>query len=111
MGITEDAYNTINKYFSVLSHTGYKSYSEVNKIIILLFIEELLSGPLSRFITEKDYNIIDNILYCLYDSCIILFPNNKRSPDSIVDRVTDKHRITETNILRHTEEAKLRAKS
>lgn len=74
MELTNEAYNSINNYFSVLSHTGYKPYNEVEKLLVFLFIEEMLCGPLTQYITEEDYNIISNNIYCLYGSCMIPFP-------------------------------------
>lgn len=75
MGLTNEAFNAVDRYFKVLSHTGYKSQNEVNKLMVFLFIEEILNGPMSEFITPEDKSIIDNSLNCLYGSCMIPFPN------------------------------------
>ena len=39
--ISEEA---ITRYFTTLSQFGYKKYSDVDKIIVLLFMEEMLAG-------------------------------------------------------------------
>lgn len=111
MELTNEVYNTVNSYFSVLSHIGYKSYEEVNKLLVFIFIEELLCGQLSQFITEEDYKIINNALYCLYGSCMIPFPNYKKSFTPVINKMFDEYRITETGILRDVDPFGLRVKS
>ena len=111
MELTNEVYSSVNKYFQTLSHIGYKPDEEVNKLLIFIFIEELLYGPLSQFITEEDYKIIGNSIYCLYGSCMIPFPDYKKEPDSVINRMFEEYRITETSELRNTESHKLRVKS
>lgn len=65
----------LTRYFTTLSKFGYKKYSDVDKVLVFLFIEELLTGELSYYITEDDYKHIINFLYCLLGStCLIDFP-------------------------------------
>lgn len=111
MELTNEVYNSVNRYFSVLSHTGYKPDKEVEQLLIFTFLEEVLYGPLSQFITEEDYKVITNSLYCLYGSCMIPFPDYKKSFDSTVNRMLDEYRITETGVLRSSELSELRVKS
>lgn len=111
MELTNEVYSSVNKYFLSLSHLGYKPDREVDKLLVFTFIEELLYGPLSQFITEEDYKSINNSVYCLYGSCMIPFPDYKRNPDSIVNRMLNEYRITETSGLRGTEDYELRIKS
>lgn len=111
MDLTNEAYNSITKYFSTLTYTGYKSDSEVFKLLVFIFVEELLYGPLSQFVTDKDYKIIKDAINCLYGSCMIPFPDYKRSYDPIINRMYNKYRITENAILRNSEDDKLRVKS
>lgn len=111
MELTNEVYNAINRYFSVLSHIGYKPYSEVDKLLIMSFIEELLNGPLSQFITEEDYVSITNGLYCLYGTCMMPFPEYKRSVSTIVSSLPEEYRVTETGSLRTLESNEQRVKS
>lgn len=111
MDLTNEAYNAVNRYFSILKHTGYKVYSEVEKLFVFLFIEELLTGPLSQFVTDEDYKSISNSLYCLYGSCMMPFPDYKKAIDSTVDRNFGKYRISENGILRNTETYNMRVQS
>lgn len=111
MEFTNKVYDAVNRYFSVLSHIGYKSYSEVDKLLIMSFIEELLDGPMSQFVTEKDYIVITNGLYCLYGTCMIPFPEYKRAAASITHNLLEEYRITETGKLRASETQEQRVKS
>lgn len=110
MDLTNDVYNAVDRYFSVLKHTGYKAYNEVEKLIAYIFIEEFLTGPLSVYITEEDYNIISNSLYCLYGTCMIPYPDYMKSADSIVSKLHN-YRYTEDEILRAGNNYEVRVKS
>lgn len=66
------AFEAIKRYFHSLSVFGYKKYSDVDKMLLLLYIEEILSGNMSYYITNADLMVINSALNCLYDStCLI----------------------------------------
>lgn len=111
MELRDEVFGSINNYFSALSHLGYKPYSEVNNLLVFSFIEEMLYGPLSIFITEEDYKHINKALECMYGSCMIPYPSYKKSYDSVVDKMPDEYRVIETKVLRSTDEDNLRIKS
>lgn len=111
MELTNEVYDSVNRYFSVLSHIGYKPDTEVEQLLVFTFLEEMLYGPLAQYITEEDYKTITNSLYCLYGSCMIPFPDYKKEFDSPVNRMLDEYRIAETGILRSSELSELRVKS
>ena len=70
-------YEALKKYFTSLSLLGYVNYEDVNKILVLIFIQELLENNCKVFITEGDKKIIDKVLYCLYGStCLIEYPSH-----------------------------------
>lgn len=72
----EIVYTTLKKYFIALSVLGYVNYEDVNKILVLIFIQELLESNCKVFITEEDKRVIDKVLYCLYGStCLIGYPS------------------------------------
>lgn len=67
-----------SRYFNALSKLGYTSYSEVDKLLVLIFIYDLLESDCNSFITEEEYKTINNALYCLYgSSCLIPYPEYK----------------------------------
>lgn len=109
--VTKISEKAVEKYFSILSELGYKKYSDVNKLLVLLFIEELLSSQDFLFyIDEKDYKTITNALYCLYGKgCIIDFPTYAVF-DSVIHKANTsyKPRITEDSILKGTQDVKIR---
>lgn len=82
--------SSLEKYFSLLSHTGYKSYNDVNKLLVLLFFEEMLCGPMSEFITKEDYKLIHSSIECLYGSCMIPYPTGRNGIDDITFGVPNK---------------------
>lgn len=109
MEITNDALNAVNKYFHTLTVLGYKKDSDVRNLIVYLFIEEFLCGPMSQFITEKDYNTIDKALYCLYGtSCMISYPDYKRVYTEEIRSMPGEYRISEDGIFRMTETDSIR---
>lgn len=100
MEIINEAYSALMQYFNGLSYTGYRSYNEVSQLLALLFIEDLLYGPLSDFITDEDYKAINNAMYCLYGSCLIPYPTYLEGQSAITSKVFGEYRITETEVLR-----------
>ena len=96
--------DTLNKYFDILSKTGYVKSKEVNKVIILTFLSRLLND-FSEYITEEDYNDIIKSVYCLSD-CLIRLPKYNVFKDSIIHYKYNDGlmlRITEDNLNRFME--------
>lgn len=100
----------INSYYDSLSVLGYRPYSDVQKILVLGFLEEVLTEEMRFLITEEDYRAIDKALNCLYGSCLIPFSayqgsnlfGNMLSGNIISPRITEDSnlRFTEDNITR-----------
>ena len=68
-------YDACVRYFTALSHFGYRSYKDVNKLLFYIFVDELVNNP-SIVISEDDYKTIESALYCIYGtSCLIPYPN------------------------------------
>ena len=103
------AYIGISNYFQASSVLGYTGYKEVNKLLILLFIEDLLRSSFSLYINEEDYRTITNVLYCLFGStCLIPYPEFAVNT-TLVQALNDvTPRITENDILRFSEDELLR---
>lgn len=94
-------------YFNVLSSTGYVCYNDVNKLLLLSLIEELTSGPMLAFIDDKDYNSMNNALYCIFGtSCLIPYPSTGES--SAVYGEEESIRISEDDMIRFTQDNKPR---
>lgn len=106
MEITVQVYNALMRYFNTLEHTGYKSISQVNELLVYCFIEELLSGPLSYYITNKDYKVIQDALYKIYGTCLIPYPEYEEI--KLNASKTYNLKITEDNNVRTLETGALR---
>ena len=90
MGFSNEVSNALNRYFYTLSNAGYKSYNDVDKLLILLFIEEILCGPMLEFITEEDYKLICSSMVCLQGSCMIPYPSNNEGVTDRTVRIPNK---------------------
>lgn len=74
--ISKVASDSVNRYFDILTKVGYKNYTDVGNLLILTFLEEILSSNYNEYITEEDYNTIVSAIYTLSgNSCMIDFPN------------------------------------
>lgn len=109
--ILNTTFNSINTYFDSLALFGYRKQSDVNKLLALIFIEEILTEEMRFFITEEDYRLIERALYCLYgSSCLIPYPEYINI-DYLFGRKNFKNivtRLTEDDNLRSTEDDMLR---
>lgn len=104
--ITEISKVAVDRYFNTLALFGYKNYTDVYKLLALLYIEELLTQQAySGFISEEDYRIIMNALYCLTGStCLIPYPEFINNDSLIHDTLRNYiPRITQDSNLRYTE--------
>ena len=104
--VTEISKIAVDRYFNVLALFGYKDYTSVYKLLALLHIEELLTdSSFSGFVSEKDYRIIMNALYCLTGStCLIPYPEFINNDSLIHDTLRNYiPRITQDSNLRYTE--------
>lgn len=72
----EVLYNSLLKYFDTLSSTGYVSYEDVDKLLLLVIIQEFVYNDFRGFITEDDYREIEKFLYKIFGtSCLVPYPN------------------------------------
>lgn len=102
--LTELGFTGLKNYFHSLSVFGYKSYKEVEKLLVLLFIEELLNGNLSSYITDDDYRTLTKVLYNLFGtSCLIPYPEFKCKV-SFNQSLNILPRTSENDILRYSED-------
>ena len=111
--ISKMSNEALSRYFSTLSTLGYKSDQSVFKLLVILFIEELLTGEFSQFVTEDDYRDITKAIYCIIgNSCLVDFPSYT-TWDSLFhfdynQLYHKRYRITEDSVLRKTEDSLFR---
>ena len=111
--ITNISFEALQRYFHTLSVLGYKSYNDVGKMLLLLYIEEILTGEMSFYVTEEDLRTISDALNCLYGStCLIDYPCIPNNNDIIHPiRGNIIPRITEDCILRTSEDDIIKIKA
>lgn len=69
-------YQALINYFNALTKLGYMKYSSVNKLLVLIYIKNLLEGDCVSYLTSVDYQNISYALSKLYGStCLIPYPD------------------------------------
>lgn len=109
--IKEQAFIGLNKYFNTLKYTGYISSKETLKLLLLLFIDELSTKEIGIYLTDKDYKVVNNLLYSLFgSSCLIPYPklNSLHSGVSSTIYSVNPFHITERKDVKSTQEELLR---
>lgn len=104
-GLDNLTFQTLERYFTVLEKVGYIKDGDVNKVILLTFLRDIVEN-FQYYLTEEDYNTINNILACLYgSSCLIPFAQYRKISEPIDNFVTDTPiRISEEVQIRHSQE-------
>lgn len=111
MDIRKEAYDSLDRYFTSLSVTGYRSYTEVYKLLVLSFIEELLySFP--GMVSENDYRLFSKVLENIYGtSCLIPYPDYKKVAERAMEENyrwcfsgNDTQRLTLNGLFRTTDD-------
>ena len=113
--ILNDVFKSVSIYFNTLTQLGYKKQTDVEKLLVYNFIEEMLTGEMRYFITEEDYRKIEQALSCLYgSSCLLPYPQYAND-DYLFGHVESggliSPRITEDSNIRFTEDDRVRFKA
>lgn len=106
--ISNDLRESLGRYFYSLANLGYVPYERVDELLIFAHIEDILTGPMSLFVSERDYNSMVKSMYCMYGKCLTPYPDYKKSYDLINKTSPDKYRATEDKTLRRS--VKIRTK-
>lgn len=98
---------SLDRYFTVLEKTGYVKEEDVDRLQFLIYLQEFLN-EYQYYITEEDYNIIDNIVNCLAGrSCLIPYREYMELSRPLMGYVYNiPIKITEVPLeskIRHTE--------
>ena len=107
------ALGQILKYYDTLEQTGYVKHDISRRFLIYLFLIDFLDWTYD-FITDKDYNVINNALNVLFSTGNCLLPymvfcaNRAQIGKAKVGRAhymgLTHFRITENSILRITQD-------
>lgn len=69
-------YQSLMSYFNVLEKTGYMSFPQVQKLLVLCFYRDFVFQDYRGILTKYDYHLIEQVLACLYGStCLIPYPD------------------------------------
>jgi len=69
-------YNAMCHYFNALSKTGYMSYPQMQKLLLLCFYRDFVFHDYRGILSQEDYALIDRALDCLWGStCLIPYPD------------------------------------
>ena len=80
----ELTYDSINRYFSALSTFGYFKYYDVNKLLLLLCVEDLAYNDFYGYFTEDDYRTIERALSSIFcTTCIIPYPKYTKQMNNL----------------------------
>ncbi len=75
MDITNLSYEALHRYFTRLSQSGYMKYSNVDSLLVLLYIQEIVSN---YDLGIEEQVIVDKALACLQGgSCTIPYTGCK----------------------------------
>lgn len=97
--------DSLNIYFKTLSVLGYMNYNNVNKLIVLIFIQEMLKGLFSNVLSEADLQTIQRVVSNIYGrACLLPFPQIDRQSDLRYRFGSNIFRVSEDDILRVTED-------
>jgi hypothetical protein len=104
-------YNSCLRYFTSLSHYGFKSELDVKKLLFYVFIQELVNTT-SIVISEEDYKHLENALYNLYGTtCLIPYPDYCERPmyAHLGDIAELSARMAKVEEVNDTQDAKIKA--
>lgn len=109
--LDEVVLNSFDRYFTHLQYFGQSKNTDKNSMLITMFINQILKGPMSAFVTNEDYNIMQNVLFCLSgNSCTVDYQTFKmqtsmfdnKNTNFFIKQLEDSSasKLTEDNVIR-----------
>ena len=69
-------YNALCSYYNALENTGYQSFKQSEKLLVLCFLRDFVYNDYRGLLNKDDYHLIEKALDCLYGStCLIPYPD------------------------------------
>lgn len=69
-------YNGVGSYYNALEKTGYMSYANMQKLLLLIFYRDFVFHDYRGLLSKGDYHLIERALDCLWGStCLIPYPD------------------------------------
>ena len=101
----EMIYNSLTSYYHALEKTGYLSWGNVQKLLILIFFKDFVYHDYRGLLSKEDYYYIERALDCLYGStCLIPYPDylkmNKLYLGNMTEMAQRIKTLEDTNVLK-----------
>lgn len=72
----EMIYSALGTYYNALEKTGYMSFGNMQKLLILIFYRDFVFNDYRGLLSREDYHLIERALDCLYGTtCLIPYPD------------------------------------
>lgn len=72
----EIIYNALGSYYNALEKKGYMSYTNMQKLLLLIFYRDFVFHDYRGLLSRADYLLIERALDCLWGStCLIPYPD------------------------------------
>ena len=101
----EMIYDGVTSYYNRLEYTGYMSYQNMEKLLILIFYRDFVFNDYRGILSKEDYFLIEKALDCLYGTtCLIPYPDYLKMGKLHLGEVTEMaHRLEvleKTNVIK-----------
>ena len=98
-------YNALCSYYNALEKTGYQSFKQTEKLLVLCFLRDFVYNDYRGLISKDDYHLIERALDCLYgSSCLIPYPDylkmNKLHLGQIEEITTRLKAVEDTKVIK-----------
>ena len=101
----EIIYNALGSYYNALEKKGYMSYSNMQKLLLLIFYRDFVFHDYRGLLSREDYLLIERALDCLWGStCLIPYPDYLKMGKLHLGEITElSHRVKtleDTDVLK-----------
>ena len=101
----EIIYNALGSYYNALEKKGYMSYTNMQKLLLLIFYRDFVFHDYRGLLSREDYLLIERALDCLWGStCLIPYPDYLKMGKLHLGEITElSHRVKtleDTDVLK-----------
>jgi hypothetical protein len=98
-------YKALCSYYNALEKTGYQSFKQTEKLLVLCFLRDFVYNDYRGLISKDDYLMIERALDCLYGStCLIPYPDYLKMGKLHIGEMTEMAQrvktLEETEVLK-----------
>ena len=98
-------YNALSSYYNALEKTGYMSYPQIEKLLLLCFYRDFVYQDYRAKLSKDDYHLIERVLNCLWGStCLIPYPDylkmGKLQLGAMTEMAQRVKNLEETDVLK-----------